>query len=53
MEIPSVAGYRFGNSLGTIKRERRGKGPQVANERLSCRVVEGGRVVGRRAVASS
>jgi hypothetical protein len=52
MEIPSVAGYRF-YRLRNNQERMQGQGPLVANERLSCRVVGGGRVVGRRAVASS
>jgi hypothetical protein len=53
MEIPSVAGSRFGNN----KERKQGQTPLVPNERLSCCVVGagsgGGRVVGCRAVAST
>ena len=53
MEIPRVAGYRF-YKLRNNKERTQGQGPSVANERLTCRIVgDGGRVVGRRAVAPS
>jgi hypothetical protein len=52
MEITNVAGYRF-YRLRNNKERTQGQGPLVAIERLTCRVVRGGRVVGLRAVEQS
>ena len=50
--IPRVAGYRF-YRLRNNKERTQGQVPSVANERLTCCLVGGGRDIGRRDVASS